>query len=68
MHQGYQNKMLRTEDGRTFEDRHIKCVECGYNFLFTAGEQAYFDEKKFADPKRCRQCRMIKKRNQSNQE
>jgi hypothetical protein len=64
----YQNKMMTTENGQTFEDKHIKCVECGYEFLFTAGEQAYFSEKKFNEPKRCHACREIKKRNQTKQE
>ena len=29
----------------TGEDQVIKCVDCGEDFLFTAGEQSFFREK-----------------------
>lgn len=34
--------------------KHIKCVEtgCGY-FEFTDGEQEFFAEKQYTEPKRC---------------
>ena len=39
-------------------DRILKCIECGADFVFTAGEQLFFQERQFAnDPKRCKQCR-----------
>lgn len=41
-----------------FTDRILKCVECGADFVFTAGEQLFFHEKLFLNvPKRCKQCR-----------
>ena len=41
-----------------FEDRILKCVDCGSDFVFTAGEQLFFHEKQFKnDPKRCKQCK-----------
>jgi CxxC-x17-CxxC domain-containing protein len=41
-----------------YEDRILKCVECGAEFVFTAGEQMFFHEKQFQnDPKRCKQCK-----------
>lgn len=44
------------------EDKELKCVECGGSFLWTAGEQEYFQEKGFKDqPKRCKQCRQARK-------
>lgn len=46
--------------GATMEpvDRILTCSECGAEFLFSAGEQVFFSEKKFTnDPKHCRQCR-----------
>ncbi len=37
-----------------FQDRTLKCVDCGGDFLFTAGEQSFFYDKKFKnEPKRC---------------
>jgi CxxC-x17-CxxC domain-containing protein len=41
-----------------FADRILKCVECGAEFVFSSGEQAFFSEKQFTnDPKRCKGCR-----------
>lgn len=41
-----------------FQDRILKCVDCGSEFVFTAGEQLFFHDKQFLnDPKRCKQCK-----------
>jgi len=41
-----------------FTNRTINCAECGDEFLFSAGEQAFFSERGFVnDPKRCPACR-----------
>ncbi len=41
-----------------FTDRILKCVDCGSEFVFTAGEQLFFSEKQFKnDPKRCKKCK-----------
>ena len=41
-----------------FQDKVLKCVDCGADFVFTAGEQLFFFDKKFTnDPKRCKQCK-----------
>lgn len=41
-----------------FQDKVLKCVECGADFVFTAGEQLFFYDKKFTnDPKRCKLCK-----------
>ncbi len=41
-----------------FVDRTLKCVECGKDFIFTAGEQLFFHDKQFNnDPKRCKDCK-----------
>jgi CxxC-x17-CxxC domain-containing protein len=41
-----------------FVDRVLKCVDCGAEFTFTAGEQLFFAEKQFRnDPKHCKQCK-----------
>ncbi len=40
------------------EDIKIKCVDCGEEFIFTVGEQEFFDSKGFTNlPKRCAKCR-----------
>ncbi len=41
-----------------FADRTLKCVDCGAEFVFTAGEQVFFQDKQFKnDPKHCKQCK-----------
>ena len=41
-----------------FVDRNLKCVDCGSDFVFTAGEQLFFHDKQFKnDPKRCKNCK-----------
>ena len=30
-----------------FEDKTLKCKECGADFIFTAGEQEFYAEKGF---------------------
>jgi CxxC-x17-CxxC domain-containing protein len=41
-----------------YQDRVLTCVDCGNEFVFTAGEQLFFHDKNFTnDPKRCKQCK-----------
>ena len=45
-----------------YEDRTLKCKECGSDFTFTAGEQEFYAEKGFMnEPQRCKICRDNKK-------
>ena len=42
----------------SYADRILICADCGEEFTFSAGEQAFFAEKGFTnDPKRCVTCR-----------
>ena len=44
------------------EDQHITCVDCGEDFIFTAGEQAFYREKGLTNaPTRCKACREKRK-------
>ena len=43
-------------------DRVLHCFDCGQSFVFTAGEQAFFQSKSLSEPKRCRPCRELRKR------
>ena len=46
-----------------FADRTLQCRECGADFIFTAGEQAFFAEKGLMnDPQRCPTCRANRRR------
>jgi|ERR1700733_14034041 CxxC-x17-CxxC domain-containing protein len=41
-----------------FQDKVLKCIDCGNDFLFTAGEQLFFYDKQFRnEPKRCKACK-----------
>ena len=46
----------------TYQDETLVCVECGKEFIFSAGEQAFYAEKGYTNkPKRCKACRDAKK-------
>jgi len=48
-------------------DRILKCVDCGSDFVFTAGEQLFFHDKQFKnDPKRCLRRRWVTARNSNS--
>src|SRR5437660_837938 len=41
-----------------FQDKVLKCIDCGSDFIFTAGEQLFFHDKQFKnEPKRCKACK-----------
>jgi len=44
------------------QDKVLVCRDCGKEFLFSAGEQAFYAEKGFQnEPTRCRNCRAARK-------
>lgn len=38
-------------------DLILECLDCGTQFAWTSGEQAFYDRRGFARPKRCPPCR-----------
>jgi hypothetical protein len=38
-------------------DKVLPCVQCKKDFLFEAGEQAFYKERGLQEPKRCPDCR-----------
>lgn len=41
-----------------YRDKSLKCVDCGADFIFTAGEQIFYADKGFKnEPKRCKACK-----------
>jgi len=45
-----------------YEDKTLKCKECGNEFTFSAGEQEFYAEKGFQnEPQRCKECRAKRK-------
>lgn len=49
-----------------YKDKEIEC-KCGTRFLFTAKDQEFYAEKGFKPPKRCKICRLEKKKRYENQ-
>lgn len=48
-------------------DKQLKCVQCKQEFTFTEGEQKFFAERNFTEPKRCKACRQAKKEEKQQQ-
>ncbi len=49
-----------------YQDRSLKCRDCGEEFVFSAGEQEFFAGKGLVnDPQRCQTCRAAAKRARS---
>lgn len=45
----------------SFKDKELVCQECGKRFLFTKGEQEYFYRRGLVLPRRCPQCRFLRR-------
>src|SRR5580698_5803514 len=45
-------------------DLQLTCSDCGQEFTFTADDQAFFRERGYSAPKRCKACRQAKKNEQ----
>ena len=44
----------------TFEDKDLTCRDCNKTFLFSKGEQEFFNKKGLVnEPKRCPNCRIL---------
>ena len=49
-------------------EQRLTCADCGREFTFSAEEQAFFREKGFNPPKRCKECRKAKKEQRGDRE
>ena len=50
-----------------YKDKTIKCVDCGTEFVFTARDQEFYQEKGFTnEPQRCPECRKARKQQRFN--
>lgn len=51
-----------------YQDKTLKCRECGNDFVFTASEQAFYAEKGFQnEPGRCPACRAARRASNGRQ-
>lgn len=46
-------------------DERIICKECGASFVFTVGEQKFYEKHNLCSPKRCRRCRDLRRKKAS---
>jgi len=42
-------------------DRSLTCRDCGQEFVFTLGEQEFYQQRGFSEPQRCPTCRQARK-------
>ena len=46
----------------SFQDKTLECSDCGVTFTFSTEEQEFFQSKRYTnEPKRCPECRQIRK-------
>jgi len=45
-------------------DLQLTCNDCGQEFTFSTEDQAFFRERGYSAPKRCKACRQVKKNEQ----
>ena len=51
-----------------FQDKTLVCKDCGKEFVFSAGEQAFYAEKGFKnEPARCHECRDKRRRERNGE-
>lgn len=43
-------------------DKKMKCNDCQRDFVFAKGEQQFYLEKAYAEPRRCPDCRKLRKK------
>jgi len=43
------------------EDQNLTCVDCSAPFVFTAGEQEFYNSRNLSAPQRCKECREKRK-------
>ncbi|MBK7708900.1 MAG: zinc-ribbon domain containing protein [Acidobacteria bacterium] len=50
-----------SDESSEFQDTEIRCIDCGENFVWSAGEQLFFRDKNLRNPpKRCKDCKKAK--------
>ena len=45
------------------QDKQVSCVDCGAQFVFSARDQAFYQERGYSAPRRCKTCRDKRKAN-----
>jgi CxxC-x17-CxxC domain-containing protein len=46
----------------SFQDKSLRCADCGQDFIFTSGEQEFYASRGLQnEPRRCPECRRTRK-------
>jgi len=61
----YVLNQINSEGGSFMKDKTIVCSSCGTEFTFTVGEQEFYAERGFSEPKKCKACREQAKANRN---
>ena len=64
----FKNKNKIEKEFLKMEDKIIICMDCNEEFVFTVGEQEFYLDKEFDEPKRCPVCRRARKQERENRE
>lgn len=43
------------------QDKELECIECGEKFVITVDDQQWYASKGFKEPKRCKNCRRLRR-------
>lgn len=43
------------------QDKELECIECGDRFVITVDDQQWYASKGFKEPKRCKNCRRLRR-------
>lgn len=62
-----ENLMFKKRRRDRMPDKTLTCKDCGKEFVFTEGEQAFYKEKGLEnEPQRCPDCRRARKQQSNN--
>lgn len=55
------NFLGKSDMEERYKDETIRCVVCDFDFIWTAGEQQYWEQHQLSRPKRCTVCRRLRR-------
>ncbi|MFC2045698.1 zinc-ribbon domain containing protein [Chloroflexota bacterium] len=53
--------MKRNKPKENPDDQIVKCLDCWQGFILTCGERQFYYDRKLNLPKRCPQCRALRR-------
>jgi len=61
-------ELSNLQDTKGLDDKTLVCRDCGVTFVFTSGEQSFYQEKGLNhEPQRCSACRSNRRRERNGQ-